>query len=238
MEIRSEAPNLRLIRGAGAMAVVAGLANAVADFALRGGPRPMAGPEITLEMLRTVPPDTLWFGSVLGAAAMPLWILGLFPVYVGLRPAGRGLALLPVMLFGYGIAVASGYHGAYALYGSGQVLRAALPDVADATRHFEHLMDHHDTIQTIFVAPWVVASLSFVALVVSGRTGLPRWMAATSPILVPILVPLAASLPTPWGGYVRPALGSLLWTLFFAMALWQTWNGPPVANVSGVPTRR
>ncbi len=218
-------PTVFQVRMAGALGVAAGFANTVADYALRGGPRPVAGADISLEMLVTVPHESVWFGSLLGAAAMPLWILGLFPVYVGLRPAGRWLAAIPVFLFGYGICVASGYHGAYALYASGHVLRAALPGAAEVTLHFGHLMQHHDGIQTVFVAPWILASVSFVAIVLSGRTGFPRWMALTSPILVPLLVPLAARLPAPLGGFVRPGLGSLLWTAFFAVALWRTWNG-------------
>ena len=218
----SALPQVRL---AGIVAVGAGLANAVADYALRGGPRPVAGTDLTLEALGAVPHASIAFGSALGVAAMPLWMLGLVPVYVGLRPAGPWVAALIVVLFGYGISVASGYHGAYVLYGSGYALHAALPDAPAVARHLDHLLAHHDGTQTNFVIPWILASLSFVAIVISGRTGFPRWMAVTSPILVPLIVPLAGNLPAPFGGWIRPGLGSLLWTLFFAMALASTWNG-------------
>ena len=213
------------IRLLGGLAVAAGFTNAVADYALRGGPRPVSGAAISLEMLGSVPHESIWFGSLLGAAVMPLWILGLFPVYVGLRPAGRWWAALPVFLFGYGICVASGYHGSYALYGSGFALQAALPEATDVSRHLDHLMQHHDGLQAVFVAPWIIGSVSFVVIVLTGRTGFPRWMAFTSPILVPLIVTLSAGLPAPLGGYIRPGIGSLTWTLFFAMALWLTWNG-------------
>lgn len=213
------------IRAAGCIGVAAGLANAVADYALRGGPKPVSGAEITSgEMLASVSHASLWFGSLLGAAAMPLWILGLVPVYVGLRPAGRGIATLLVGLFAYGICVSSGYHGAHVLYGSSGALQAALPESSAVARHVGHVMQHHDGVQWLFVVPWIVASLAFVAVVLRGRTAFPRWMAATSPILVPIGVSLAERLPAPFGGYVRPGLGSLLWALFFAMALTTVWR--------------
>ena len=65
---------IRLLGGVG---IAAGLVNAVADYALRGGPRPVSGAAISLEALGSVPHESVWFGSLLGAAAMPLWILAL-----------------------------------------------------------------------------------------------------------------------------------------------------------------
>ena len=217
---------IRLLGGVG---IAAGLVNAVADYALRGGPRPVSGAAISLEALGSVPHESVWFGSLLGAAAMPLWILALLPVYVGLRPAGRWWAALPVLLFGYGICVSSGYHGSSVLYASGFALHAALPDAAEVARHLDHLVRHHDGLQAVFVVPWVIASVAFIGIVLTGRTGFPRWMALTSPLLVPAIVTLSAALPAPLGGYIRPGIGSLTWTAFFALALGSTWDGvdPP-----------
>ena len=47
---RTTDPSLFRIRAAGLIAVAAGLANAVADYALRGGPRPVAGADLSLEI--------------------------------------------------------------------------------------------------------------------------------------------------------------------------------------------
>ena len=40
-------------------------------------------------------------------------------------------------------------------------------------------------------------------------------------------------LPAPLGGFIRPGLGSLLWTAFFALALASTWNGVEQSEASG-----
>ena len=224
-ESATETSSLVALRIAGGIAVAAGLVNAVGDFALRGGPSTVAGAELTLESLGSVPHESIWLGSLLGSLAMPLWMLGLWPVFVGLRRAGFWPASLCVLLFGYGICAGAAYHGAYVMYGSGFALQSALPNADDVAAHMTRLLGHHDTLLSIMTPPWIAASLLFVALVASGRSAFPRWIAITSPILVPISVSLASMLPAPYGGVVRPALGSLLWSLFFALALRFTWNG-------------
>ena len=217
---------LSILRAGGVVAVLAGLVNAIGDFALRGGPSTVAGSALTLESLADVPHASIRLGSLLGSLAMPLWILGLGPVFVGLRRAGPWLASVCVLLFGYGVCAGAAYHGAYVAYGSGLALHADHPETEGVAEHLSHLLGYHDTLLSIMTPPWIAASVLFVVLVATGRSSFPRWMAVTSPILVPISVSLAATLPAPFGGVVRPALGSLIWSAFFALALRFTWDGP------------
>jgi hypothetical protein len=213
-------------RVAGSLAVAGGLTNLVADYLLRGGPAPVSGAAITLEALGSAPFDLVFAGSVLGAAAIPFWLLGLWPVYKALEPAGQWLAAVPVLFFAYGVALASGYHGSYAFYAAGyQALGAAAgntePILAEMIERFRA---YHDALLMLMVPPWMVGSLVFVAVAAFFRTHYARWMAVASPILVPLTVPLAEALPAPLGGYVRPILGTAIWTLFFLVATIVTWN--------------
>ena len=220
------------VRVAGGLAVAGGVANAVADFLLRGGPSPRPGSAFTLESLGEVPFDLIFAGSVLGAVAIPLWIFGLLPVYRALEPAGRRTALVLVILFAYGITVAAGYHGAYVFYGvgyevAGTVSEEARPVVAEMNERFRQV---HDALLMAFVPPWMLASLGFVAVVLRGRTRYARWMVVLSPILVPITAPLGQALPAPFGGYIRPILGTTIWTAFFLMSTIVAWR--PVSEAS------
>ncbi|MDJ0868631.1 MAG: hypothetical protein QNK03_21155 [Myxococcota bacterium] len=214
------------IRIAGCGAVLGGFANLVADYLLRGGPAPVAGADITMEALATVPFESVFVGSILGAAAIPLWLLGLWPVYRALEPAGRGLALGIVLLFGYGIVVASGYHGTYAFHAVGyQALEAVGPESRPVlVEMMSRFRGHHDAHMLVFVVPWVAASFGFVVVVLFFRTHYARWMAVASPILVPITMPLVAALPSPVGGWVRPIHGTTIWTLFFLLTTIVTWR--------------
>jgi hypothetical protein len=224
------------IRVAGCAAVLGGIANLVADYLLRGGPAPVAASDISLETLADVPFESVFAGSVLGAAAIPLWLLGLWPAYRALEPAGRRLALAIVLLFGYGITVASGYHGTYAFYaGAYQALEAVGPEsrpvLVELTSRFRA---YHDALMLAVVVPWMAASVGFVALVLFVRTHYARWMAAASPLLVPLTIPLVQALPAPVGGYVRPIHGTAIWTVFFLVATVATWHlGTAVAPSHG-----
>jgi hypothetical protein len=213
-------------RVAGILAVLAGLTNAVADYLLRGGPAPASGAEITLEGLRSVPFESVFAGSLLGAAAIPFWLLGLWPVYRALEPAGRRLAALPVMLLAYGVALASGYHGSYAFYAGGYQALGAVAGEAEPVlaQMIQRFRAYHDALMLLMVVPWILGSLAFVAVALFFRTHYARWMALASPILVPLTVPLAEALPAPFGGYFRPILGTTIWTLFFLVATVVTWN--------------
>jgi hypothetical protein len=214
---------------AGSLAVVGGLVNLVADYLLRGGPAPVSAAEIRLDTLGSVPFDSVFAGSVLGAAAIPFWLLGLWPVYEALRPAGRWLALAPVLFFAYGIVLASGFHGAFAFYAAGYyalgaVAAEARPAVAEMTERFRA---YHDTMFVLLAVTWTLGSVGCIVVIAFFRTHYARWMAALSPLLVPLTMPLVQALPAPVGGYVRPIHGTAVWTLFFLVAAAVTWKLDP-----------
>ena len=81
-----------LLRTAGLLAVAGGLVNAVSDYLLQGGLVARRAVN-TYEFLPEAPYDLVFLGSILGNAAIPLWLLGFFPVYVALAPAGRWLSI-------------------------------------------------------------------------------------------------------------------------------------------------
>lgn len=214
-------------RAGGVAAILGCLLNVVADYMLRGGPAPRSAAEITFEALGDVPTEIVFAGGVLGAAAIPLWIFGLVPVYAALAPAGRALALAPVIPMVYGTAVAAGSHGAYALYAEGfRALAAVGSEVQPIlAAMMDRFMDYDRAIVMTIAIPWLIGSVAFVAIVALRPTRYRRWMAFASPILVPLAMPLASSLPAPIGGYVRPILGTSIWTLFFVIATIVTWHG-------------
>ncbi|MGH0032533.1 MAG: DUF6796 family protein [Myxococcota bacterium] len=223
-----------LHRLAGFAAIVGGVLNGVADFWLQGGLGVRPGVN-TFAYLPQVPFEPVFVGSILGQAALPLWLLGFVPLYVALAPAGRWLALPPVLLFGYAFAIFPGYHGAYAFYSAAYQAQAAAPEAASAvlTTLVERNHRVHDAVMLMIGPAMTLGSLWFMTAVALGRTHYARWMVVFSPILVPLTQPLAEALPAPWGGYIRPAWGTTLFTLFFALATWVTWNVRDVREEPG-----
>ena len=203
---------------------------------LQGGPEP--GPGVnTYAQLAEAPYEWVFVGSILGNAALPLWLLGFWPVYVALAPAGRHLALPPVLFLAYAFSLFPGYHGSYALYAAGFQAQAAAP--AELASTLVTLVDrmeaHHAAVLNLITVGAPIGSLWFAAVVLFRHTLYPRWMALLSPILVPLTQPLAEMLPSPYGAYIRPAWGTTIFSVFFLISTILTWNVSP--ERSGEPAR-
>ena len=220
--------NQTLLRAAGLLAVAGGIANGVGDYMLQGGPEP--GPGVnTYAQLAEAPYDWVFLGSIIGNAAIPLWLLGFWPVYVALAPAGRRLALPPVLFLAYAFSIFPGYHGSYALYAAGFQAQAAAPAELASTlaTMVDRMQAYHAAVLNLITVSAPIGSLWFAAVVLFGKTLYARWMAILSPILVPLTQPVAEMLPGPYGAYIRPAWGTTIFTLFFLITTIVTWNASP-----------
>lgn len=224
-EANERATGSIVIRTAGLLAVAGGLVNAVSDYLLQGGLVTRSAVN-TYEHLPQAPYDLVFLGSIVGNAAIPLWLLGFLPVYVALAPAGRWLSIPPVLLLGYAFSLFPGYHGSYALYAAGfQAERAAPPALSETvTTLAERLHGYHAALLSVIGVASIIGSLWFVVAVLSGRSRFARWMVVLSPIVVPFTQPFVEMLPAPFGGFIRPAWGTTIFTVFFLVATIVTWN--------------
>ncbi len=215
----------KLLRAAGLLAVAGGIANAVSDYMLQGGLKPGPGVNTYLQ-LAEAPYDQVFLGSIIGNAAIPLWLLGFWPVYVALRPAGRNLALPPVLLLAYAFSIFPGYHGSYALYAAGFQAQAAAPAELAGTlaTMVERMHAYHEAVLLPISFTVPIGSLWFAAVVLFRETHYPRWVAILSPIIAPLTQPLAEMLPAPIGAYIRPAWGTTIFTLLFLVTTLVVWN--------------
>ncbi|MEM9648704.1 MAG: DUF6796 family protein [Bacteroidota bacterium] len=211
-----------LFKIAGLLAIFGGVVCYVSDHFLRGGIAP--GPAIDIvEFLPTVPFEPVLWGSILGYAALPLYLLGLWPLYRALEPAGRLLASVPVVLLGYTFTLFPGYHYSAVLYSLG--LRTA----AESSNGLltEQLMQVHESALYVIMFPMATASIWIAILILSGKTLYARWMAFISPLLLPVVSPLIKKMiPSPWGAYVIPGSGTIVLILFIALAVWVSWPSP------------
>lgn len=211
-----------LFRTAGFLAIFGGILTYVSDHLLRG--EFAAGPAVGIvDAIRTLslPYAPLYWGSLLGYAALPLYLLGLWPLYRALEPAGRILAAIPVILFGYALALFPGYHYAAVLYALGF-------QAADSTSNSllnDRLIQVLDGTHMIIMPIVILSSLWIAVLILSGKTLYSRWMVVASPLLMMLIPALVVKIiPNPWGGYVIPGSGTVGLIIFFTMAVWVSWT--------------
>jgi hypothetical protein len=215
-----------MLRLAGLLSILCTLVNAIADLLLFGGGLPVSGAEITVEALRSVPYQSVFIGNLLGVIVIPFWLLGLWPVYEALKPAGSWFAWPVVLFLGYALALFPLYHGAFAFYAAGYQALAAVSGDAQTilTEMMGRLLAVRGALYTLIAVGATLGSLWFVATVVFRRTRYARWMAVISPLLVPVASPLVRWLPAPIGGYVFPPFATLVFTFFFLFATAVTWT--------------
>jgi len=215
-----------MLRLAGLLSILCTLVNAVADLLLFGGGLPVSGAEITVEALRSVPYQSVFIGSILGVIVIPFWLLGLWPVYEALKPAGPWFAWPAVLFLGYALTLFPLFHGAYAFYAAGYQALAAVSGEAQSTltELIEKFLAVRGTLYALVAVNATLGSLWFIVAVVFRRTRYARWMAVVSPLLVPVASPLVRWLPAPMGGYVLPPFATLVFTFFFVLATVVTWN--------------
>jgi len=226
--------NSALLRTAGLLAILGGVLNGYADYLLQGGLIPRAAVN-TYEHLQHVPYELVFWGSIIGNAAIPLWLLGFWPVYVALAPAGRWLALPPVFVLGYGFSLFAGYHGSYALYAAGFQAQAEAPAELSGTVNTlaQRLHEYHDALILLIGMTIPIGSLWFLVVVLFFPTHFAKWMVIATPLVVPLTQPFIEMLPAPFGGYIRPAWGTTIFTVLFLFATLVTWNVNPSDDHNG-----
>ncbi|CAM1369944.1 DUF6796 family protein [Tenacibaculum xiamenense] len=210
-----------LFKTAGLLAIFGGVLTYISDHMLRGEFAPGSAVGI-IDVIRTgkLAYEPLYWGSLLGYATLPLYLLGLWPLYRALEPAGRVLATIPVILLGYALALFPGYHYAAILYALG--FESA--NNSSNSLLSEQLMQVLDGTHMIIMPTVILSSLWIAVLILSGKTLYARWMVIASPllmVLIPILV--VKMIPSPWGGYIIPGSGTIGLIIFFAMAVWVSW---------------
>lgn len=188
-----------LARLLGPLSVAAAAVLALADLALLYSPDGGYGFG-SYEPLAGVPRWRLLAGHYTGVLLLPAYIGGYWLASWALRAAGARWSWPVFILGAWGTAVAVGYQAMLSLLalvvqlGAGEpALSAALLERAGA---FTEPL--HATVNVLFVA----ASAWFAAAVLSGRGGLPRWLAAA----VPMLAALAFELPYLLAPRLTPAL--------------------------------
>ena len=155
--------------------------------------------------------------------------------YPPLAPAGRRLALPPVLLLAYAFSIFPGYHGAYALYAAGFHAQAAAPvELANTIATWVERMEDQHVAVMVLIQPFVpIGSFWFMAVVLFRQTLFARWMVIFTPIVAPMTQPLAEMLPGPYGAFIRPAWGTTFFTVFFLLATVVTWNALPPREGDG-----
>jgi hypothetical protein len=124
------------------------------------------------------------WGGLLGVLATPLVVVGLWPLYYGLAPAG-GWAVWPTVgLFGIGIVLAPFVHGTF-IY-TAEYVHALNRLAPESQKVVVEMFNRQKKILMASYAPVLISlligSIWFSVAVALGGTQFPTWMAVVNPI--------------------------------------------------------
>ena len=167
-------------------------------------------------------PEQLRWSSVLGPIAAALYVVGAWHVFARLRRGSLRWAAVAGALFAIGAIMSGAYHAMWGQYGA--TLQFAN---THATPPLDLLLHTTGNLQLMHRASEIVAvplMLILLAMVALGRGDFPRWTVISNPILLfgvgtPLLTPLAADLPVPYGALLLGGLYNAAMVVFFCTSL-------------------
>lgn len=170
------------------------------------------------EKMVVLPWWRLMWGGLLGVFATPLLVIGLWPLYFGLAPAGDWAVWPVVVLFGLGFIFAPFVHGSFVFLGEYVQALNRLSGEAQAVitqmfiRFRALLMVSYAAVMVAIIA----ASLWFSASVWLGATRFPVWMAAVNPLTAFGVWLVLRRLVPRLGDWLEGAGFNIAFLLFFA----------------------
>ncbi len=198
------------------------LVTTLSDFFLLG--RPVSGAmffKLSTESMVEIAHWRITFGTILGVIALPFEVLGLAPLYYGLKLSGRILPIAVVIADAHALLMGVAFHMSYAFMGSGWKLyynQSFDPEIA------EGLLDQYEgywkLLLIIVLVDLLTATILFSIIILKRKSQFPRWMVIINPLISVLLVlPVVYFLPAPVGGYIAPAVLNIATLIFIIVTL-------------------
>ncbi len=200
---------------------VAGLMGAVlvgmGEFLLHFDALARYSPDLGYSFMIDVSEDRLSQGHFLAVLGLPLYLLGCWHIYLMLKPANHRIALITLLVGAYGFVIGGVWIGSRAQIGSIYHLLVSGVDVETLIPLYEM---RYENLLTITRITTLLLSLSFLHLVLTGRSYYRKWAGLFNPILWIILCFLIFLVIPSVGKYLMPIALNVAFLVFFVMSMW------------------
>jgi hypothetical protein len=208
-----------IIKILGWIGIISVLITILSDFILLG--KPSSAYDYFVNGTKTmwdIPEYRITMGSFIGVVILPFQVMGLIPVYDALKPAGKIIPAVVLMMFAHALLMGVAFHISYAYIGSAWKLYHLI-DAKDITLELINQYDIYWTILIVTIAAEILVSSVIYSVVIAKRKTLyPQWMAIFSPaIVVACTLVLVVLIPSPLGGYFAPAFLNISTIVFFLL---------------------
>lgn len=157
----------------------------------------------------------LTWGDLLCVLGAPLYVVGMWHIYLGLKPFSQMMALTLFLVGSFGFVVGSMWTVvAAALLAQAQVV----PPIAALTTLTDYYARYSELVVMVVRITMLLTSLGYIAMVLTGKTVYPRWMAVFSPFVLAIVSLLVFVIIFDLGIYALPIAENVAYFLFFALS--------------------
>ena len=167
------------------------------------------------DFMAEIAEDRLTSGHFFAVFGIPLYFVGMWHIAEMLRPAGEKLSRALFFIGSFGFLYGAMWMSSRAMIGS----IAHHSDLVEGTNLVELYKLRLETLLQVIRITTLVISIIFIKMVLTGRSRYPKWMAATSPIVL-LLMNFVIFLAVPdIGKYVMPIALNVGFSIFFLLSL-------------------
>lgn len=217
--MRKKASEADIVLTLGLVGILGVLLTIISDLILIGKPiSAYSFLKLGTESMADISQWRITVGAFIGVIVLPFQILGLIPVYYGLKPSGRVLPIIVVITNAHALIMGVAFHISYAFIGSQWKVyyETGLGITSDIIKRFDF---YWKLIIIIVLIELLFSSIIYVLAIMSGRSLYPKSMAILNPLSVLILVfPIIFILPAPIGGFLASAYVNISTMVFFSIS--------------------
>jgi hypothetical protein len=166
-------------------------------------------------------------GALIAVLTTPLYLAGVWHIYLALRPAGRWSSFGPALLLAEGYCMAPFVHGSFYYIAELVKLLPLLDGDAQG-----RVLDTAARATTVLFGTYAVLAVVTIAgfvwmivVVARGRSLYPRWIAIANPIVLMVLGSFADRvLPDPFSRWLEGAGFNLGMLFFFMLSVRVLWS--------------
>lgn len=185
------------------------------EFLLHFDTHQLKGGETGFDFMINTSEARLNAGHFFAVFGVPLYFVGVWHIAEMIKPAGEKVsnALFLIGSFGF-------------LYGA--MWMSSRSSIGSLVHHAELIKDTNlidlynlrcESLLNVIRVTTLVISIIYIKQVLTGRTRYPKWMAATSPIVLLIMNFVIYAIAPGIGRYVMPIALNVGFTLFFSLSL-------------------
>jgi hypothetical protein len=219
----NEAPDHNIIKITGIIGMIAALLVGTGEFLLHFSPLGDYADDGNYVYLLQVSESRVTWGHFLAMLGAPLYLIGFWHMFLGLKPYGKIIPWVVFFITAYGFIFGTVWIGSRAsIVLLAQANFAAEGHSSEILRGLmDYYMLHSETLLEVTRTTTLLSSLAFIVLVLTGKTLYPRWMAIFNPILLLVSSFILFAVAPEVGKFTLPIALNVGYFIFFTLSTLQ-----------------